>query len=106
MGTHWVDMRSPELQGMLGNPQGYRPFTTTFIYGSWDGDFIFAEPMITRAFIMGRKDAATPAQRDSVIQISTPQQYRPSGWQPAAYHVTWDEHSREYRVALTQFARR
>lgn len=47
MGVHWVDVRTPELQGMLGNPAGYRPFTTTFIYGSWDGDFIFAEPMIS-----------------------------------------------------------
>jgi hypothetical protein len=83
MGTHWPDMRSPELQGMLGNPQGYRPFTTTFIYGSWDGDFIFAEPMITRAFIMGRRTAETAAQRDSVIQISTPAQYRtPAGSPP------------------------
>jgi hypothetical protein len=106
MGVHWSDMRSPELQAMLGNPAGYRPFTTTFIYGSWDGRFTFLEPMITRAFIMGRRDATTPAARDSVIPIPTAQQYRPAGQYPAAYHVTWDEASREYLVGLQQFAPR
>lgn len=106
MGVHWVDVRSPELQGMLGNPSAARPFTTTFLYGSWDGDFIFAEPMITRAFILGRKDAATAAQRDSVIPVSVPQQYRPAGFHPAAYHVTWDAQAREYHIGLQQFARR
>jgi len=79
MGVHWSDMRSPELQGMLGNPAGYRPFTTTFTYGSWDGRFIFAEPMVTRAFILDRRAATEPARRDSVIALSTAQQYRPAG---------------------------
>jgi hypothetical protein len=105
MGVHWLDVRSPELQGMFGNPAGYRPFTTTFIYGSWDGDFIFEEPMITRAFIMSRKTATAAAERDSVISIPTPAQRRPDGYYPAAYHVTWDEQTREYRVGLQQFAK-
>lgn len=106
MGVHWVDVRSPELQGMLGNPAGFRPFTTTFIYGSWDGRFVFAEPMVTRAFILGRRAASEPAARDSVIPVSTARQYRPAGFHPAAYHVAWDEASREYRVGLQRFARR
>jgi hypothetical protein len=107
MGVHWADVRSPELQGMFGKPAGYRPFTTTFLLGSWDGDFIFAEPMITRAFIMGRKEATAAAARDSVIPIPTAQQYRPAGgFHPAAYHVTWDEQTREYRIGLQQFTKR
>jgi len=63
MGVHWVDLSAPELQGALGNPQGYKPFTTTFIHGAWDGKFIFDEPMVTRAFILGRKTAAATASR-------------------------------------------
>lgn len=55
MGTHWVDVRTPELQAMFGRPEAYLPFRTTFLRGSWDGRFIFDEPMITRAFIMQRK---------------------------------------------------
>src|SRR5678815_5002396 len=35
MGLHWLDVRSPELQKLTGNPAGYREFTKTFIYGTW-----------------------------------------------------------------------
>ena len=52
MGVHWVNAKSPELQGMVGNPAGCKPFTATFIQGAWNGTFIFEEPMITRAYIM------------------------------------------------------
>ena len=55
MGVHWIDPRTPELQGLFGRPEAFRPFTTTFIHGSWDGRFIFDEPMITRAFILARR---------------------------------------------------
>ena len=102
MGVHWSDVRSPELQGVLGNPAGYRPFTTTFIHGSWDGAFIFDEPMVTRDFILGRKAATTAASRDSVMQLPQPAAVRESGWYPSAYRVTWDAQAKEYRIALTQ----
>src|SRR6476646_5457298 len=29
MGLHWLDVRSPELQGLVGNPARYRQFTKT-----------------------------------------------------------------------------
>jgi hypothetical protein len=104
MGTHWVDVRTPELQGLLGNPNGYRPFTTTFIRGSWDGRFIFDEPMITRAFILGRKTATAAAQRDSVISLPLAQRRSPAGYYPGAYRITYDAKAKEYRIALTQLA--
>jgi hypothetical protein len=104
MGTHWVDVRTPELQGVLGHPERFRPFTTTFIHGSWDGVFIFDEPMITRAFILGRKAATMPAQRDTVIPLPAAPQHRTGGYYPAAYRVTYDARAKEYRIALTQLA--
>jgi hypothetical protein len=104
MGTHWIDVRSPELQGVFGHPENFQPFSTTFIHGSWDGDFIFDEPMITRAFIMGRKAATAPAQVDSVMPLAAAQQYRTDGYYPSAYRVTYDAQSKEYRIALTQLA--
>src|SRR5574338_700656 len=103
MGTHWVDLRTPELQGLLGHPEAYRPFTTTFLFGSWDGRFIFDEPMITRAFILGRKTASAPASRDSVIELPLPARSSRAGMHPGAYHVTYDAQTREYRIALTRF---
>lgn len=104
MGVHWSDLASPELQAMLGHPERARPFTTTFIHGSWDGRFIFAEPMVTRAFLLGRKAATSDAARDSVMAL--PAAAAPaSGHQPRAYRVAYDPAAREYRVALTQLAR-
>jgi len=42
MGAHWIDPNSNELKG--------QPFTRTFLYGNYDGQLIFFEPMITKAF--------------------------------------------------------
>jgi hypothetical protein len=95
MGVHWIDVRSPELQGMLGNPGGYAPFDATFIYGSWAGRFTFLEPMVTLEHLL--------AEPDEVRPISQPALYPESGWYPAAYRVRYDPKGREYRVALTDF---
>lgn len=85
MGAHWVDPTSPELNG--------KPFTRTFLYGSWDGQMIFAEPMITKAFLETRPDVRAP--------IPTPARYAATGHYPTEYRVYWNEATREYRVALT-----
>ncbi len=106
MGVHWVDVGSPELQGMFGKPEAYRPFTRTFIYGSWDGRFHFVEPMITRAHLLARKAAENPAERDEVIAVPTPSSYSEPGYYPGAYRITWDDEAKEYRVALTKLVRR
>lgn len=104
MGVHWLDVRSPELQKLTGHPELYQPFTATFIYGSWDGQFIFDEPMITRAFILSKKDATDPAVRDQVIPVSTAAHYSPAGYYPSAYRIAYDPQAKEYRVALTQLS--
>jgi hypothetical protein len=106
MGVHWVDVRSPELQGMMGKPEAYKPFTTTFIYGSWAGRYIFLEPMITRAYIMSKKTATDPTLRNELIPVPTPKEYSPAGYYPSAYRIAWDEPSREYRIAITQLSLR
>lgn len=93
MGVHWSDLAAPELQRMLGNPTAWKPFTHTFIYGSWDGRFIFAEPMITRDFLLTKPDVALP--------VAAPVRQAVSGWHPTGYRITWDAGTREYRVALT-----
>ena len=106
MGVHWVDRRAPELQGMLGNPQAARPFTATFIYGSWDGRFIFAEPMVTRAYLMAKRTASDPAVRDEVRPVGTAARHAVPGWYPGAYRIAYDAQAKEYRVALVQLAKR
>jgi len=104
MGVHWLDVRSPEIQKLAGNPGAWKPFTKTFIYGSWNGQFIFDEPMITRAHILSKKTATDPAEIDEIIPVSTAQKYSPAGYYPSAYRITWDVQQKEYRIALTQLS--
>jgi hypothetical protein len=91
MGLHWIDAKAAELSGKA-------PFTTTFIYGSWNGTFIFTEPMITKAFI--------ETTRDTLIAVPVAGKYEVAGYHPSSYRVRFDEETQEYRVALTGFAKR
>ena len=86
MGLHWTDPTSPEF-----SPAG---FSRTFIYGSWDGEVIFAEPMITRAFLL--------TQPNILLDLPVPTQFAKPGYYPAAYRVVFDARAREYRVALAK----
>lgn len=104
MGLHWLDVRSPELQKLAGHPERWAPFSKTFFYGSWDGAFIFDEPMITREYLLSVHDAADPADRDVITQIPTAQRYAPAGYYGSAYRITYDAQAREYRVAMTQLS--
>lgn len=106
MGLHWLDVRSPELQKAAGNPDAWAPFTKTFIYGSWDGEFIFLEPMITRDYILAKRTATDPSVRDEIIPISAPARYAKAGYYPDAYRITYDAQAKEYRIALTHLAPR
>lgn len=96
MGLHWVDPASPEL------PPQSKPFTTTFIVGTWDGQVVFDEPMITREFLLAHR--AGQADADS-MPIPVTRRYARPGHYPTSYGITWDERQREYRVALTGLTR-
>ena len=85
MGVHWIDPKSPEFNG--------KAFTQTFIYGSWNGKLIFAEPMITKALIESRQTVTTPI--GSAAQASQPGRY------PTSYTIRWNERAAQYEVALT-----
>jgi hypothetical protein len=92
MGMHWLDVESPELQR---SPTG-RPFTSTFIYGSWDGKFIFAEPMITKAFLESVKENPQGIR----FRVGTAARVSTTGLYPRAYSITFDRDVGEYRVTL------
>ncbi|HEX8922714.1 MAG TPA: DUF5602 domain-containing protein [Pyrinomonadaceae bacterium] len=84
MGSHWVNPLSKEFQGQA--------FNTTFIYGSYDGRLIFAEPMITRAFL------ETKTNITEVIKL--PAKYARNAYYPTKYSVRYDPVTKEYTVAL------
>lgn len=60
MGAHWVDITSPELNG--------QPFTQTFLMGSFDGEVIFYEPMITEGFIRSHTSFERAVPRPAKVQ--------------------------------------
>ena len=102
MGMHWIDSRAPELRPP-GAP-GAAPFTTTFIYGAWDGKLIFMEPMITREYIMAKRDATDPAVRNEVIAIPTSAAHPGGAFKPNAYRIQYDAQAKEYRIGMTVVA--
>ena len=86
MGMHWNDPNAPERRG--------EPFTKTFIYGSYDGAMIFAEPMLTKAYL---ETKPVPV----VTPVKLPTQYSERGYQATSYTVAWDAGAKEYRIALS-----
>jgi len=84
MGSHWVDPSSPEF-----NKQ---PFTKTFIYGSYNGEMTFLEPMAARAYFETRPNITE--------KIKLPAAYKKRGFYPTAYSIKYDPTRREYSVSL------
>jgi hypothetical protein len=90
MGLHWTNTAAPELNGQA--------FTNTFIYGSWDGRFIFLEPMITKAYLESHPNVTTP--------IAQPTSWAASGYYPTTYTVKYDPTTKEYRFVLGGLTKR
>jgi hypothetical protein len=84
MGAHWADLLSPELNG--------GSFTKTFILGSYDGNFIFWEPMITRDYLLSHPD--------DIVSIRQPSAFQRDGFYAKSYKVSYRDSPKEYTVAL------
>lgn len=88
MGAHWVDVTSSELNG--------KPFTETFIYGSFDGEVTFYEPMITLEFLK--------TQKLYEREIPVPAKFAESGWYPTKMRII--KHDGQTDVVLDKFVYR
>jgi hypothetical protein len=87
MGNHLLDSESPELKDSL-------PFTSTFIYGAYEGELIFWEPMITLDFLQKTRDAC--------IDIRQPRAFLQAGYYPTQYCVRQDQQGQR-TVSLERF---
>jgi hypothetical protein len=85
MGAHWVDVTSPEFNGGI--------FTKTFIWGSYDGSFIFWEPMITLDYLL--------TQPNDLIPLRQPEAFQKDGWYATNYKISYTKNPNQYTVALT-----
>ncbi|WP_158059050.1 DUF5602 domain-containing protein [Halorussus halophilus] len=88
MGDHWVDPNAPEFTG--------EPFTYTWIWGSFDGQLWFMEPMVSAAFL---RELRGKVQAD----ISMPAAFPEAGRYPTRYVVRYLRNQDAYAVVLRNF---
>jgi len=84
MGVHAIDTTSHEFHG--------KPFTATFIYGYYNGQLIFVEPMVTLAFLNTKPDLTQ--------SVKTPTQYSLPGHYPTRYSVRYDKQNKVFVIGL------
>jgi hypothetical protein len=88
MGSHWIDPTSPELAGA--------PFGSTFIYGSYNGQLAFVEPMVALSFLQSKPQFER--------KIAAPAMVSRTGYYPTAYKVTWNDVRKEYNISIDGLA--
>ncbi|MGE3800048.1 MAG: DUF5602 domain-containing protein [Candidatus Kapaibacterium sp.] len=84
MGVHWIDSKDASITP--GN------FTEVMIFGSWDGNLTFIEPMMTKAWL------DTKPTLEELIKL--PEAYQKNGFYPTTYKVSFDTTTNEYVITL------
>jgi hypothetical protein len=84
MGVHWADTLAAEYHG--------HPFDHTFIYGFYQGQMIFAEPMVTMAFLQSGSDF--------MGVVKQPAEFQRGGAYPTSYSVRHDASANRVTVWL------
>ncbi|WP_048920340.1 DUF5602 domain-containing protein [Rufibacter radiotolerans] len=85
MGVHWGDWNEPQYNG--------QPFTRTMILGSYQGEFIFHEPMFTLDYLHTKPNIEIPIPQASA--------YQKPGYYPLSYSFMYSDTPKEYTIALT-----
>ena len=85
MGSHWADLLSSEFNG--------QPFTKTYVLGSYDGKFVFWEPMVTLEYLL--------THPNDVVTLRQTEAYQRNGWYATKYKIYYSTTPNEYTVALT-----
>ena len=84
MGEHWLDATDPVLSG--------RPFEAVLIYGAWDGEMTFVEPMVTRDLLLSKRDFGG--------DLSQPERVTDAISLPGAWRVGYDAEAGVHRVSI------
>lgn len=95
MGNHLVDLTGPEHNG--------EPFTHTFIYGVWDDEVTFYEPMVTHEWYTGLVEGDI---EDQCFALKLPEAWQESGWYPTEYCMRYRENRQELTTSLEGFVHR
>lgn len=84
MGEHWLDMNDPVLAG--------QPFEAVLIYGAWDGEVTFVEPMVTRDLLLSKRDFGG--------ELAQPERVAEAVSLPGAWQVGYDAGAGVHRVSI------
>lgn len=84
MGKHWLDSKAEELNG--------QPFKRSLAFGSYDGKFIFFEPLINMEFLRAKPNAAWPVEQQSQVQTT--------GFYANSYALAFDENTALYTLSF------
>ncbi len=88
MGNHLLDFTAPEFNG--------EPFTHTWIWGTFDAEIIFFEPMITKAFLEEKNE-------EVCVPVKMPAALPEAGWYPTEYCIKYLGNQDAYTVTLESF---
>jgi hypothetical protein len=84
MGAHWINPTSPEFNG--------KPFTHTFLFGTYNSRVAFIEPMVSVAFLQTKPDVT--------VMLPRPAAYHKAGYYPASYRINYNADRKEYSISL------
>ena len=90
MGNHLIDLTGSEFSG--------EEWKHSWIFGVYDGEVIFYEQMLTRAFLL--------SQPDSCYSIKSPPAVGRSGFYPTRSCIRHDAETGEYTVSMEGFVHR
>jgi len=90
MGNHLLDLDAPEFTG--------GEFDHTWIWGAFDGELTFFEPMITREFLLSHAGTASDP-------VAMPAALPDAGWYPTEYAIRRLDSRSGYAVTLESFER-
>lgn len=88
MGKHWLPVN-------LGD---FLPFSKIMIYGSYDGNVIFVEPMITLDYLLSNEDSST--------SYSQPENFAKQGNYPTKYNIYHHPVNGNTYITLSDFITR
>ena len=98
MGEHLYDLHAPEWdvdEDGAPVPSG-EVFTQSFVWGHWDGELNFFEPMITTDYFEMLDDTV-------IEQISMPDRMPAAGQYPTEYRIAYHPNRDAYTVTLQAF---
>jgi hypothetical protein len=88
MGKHWLPINLP----------AYLPFSKIMIYGSFNGQLIFVEPMITLDYLLSNPDFS--------MNYSQPEHFAKAGNYPTKYNIYHDAVTGNTYITLSEFVAR